>query len=406
MSTAGRIAGSVGRVLRETLLSVAAIGGVICIALTILAFTGGYSLIMFKTGSMSPTIPAGSVALVQRVAASTLSVGDVTTVDRAGELPITHRITSISAGPTAVERVITMKGDANVSPDPAPYTVSQVRIVRGSVPGLAHVIVWFGNPWVLGSITIGAALLVTWAFWPRPRGQDAEDAVEATSAADDGPVADDGPAAPGPATRRERRLSRNAVSCIAIVALVALPTLGSAPPAAAAGLVSITSNGGGTYALDPAIPYNWDLDIDAGAAPDDGHLTVTLRGEGQGMELATVVMACSAEWDASGCPGTESALGTAGAMPLNGGEQLLLQRPTPTTAHLRIAVTGSGLASSTATLILRATAEQTSVEQTIGTATLPATGGTPTALLAAPAAVLIGLGTTLVVRMRRKRTGR
>lgn len=168
MSTFARGARAVGRGLRETLLTLAALGGAICIVLVILAYTGGYSLIMFKTGSMSPTIPAGSVALVQRMPASEIVIGDVTTVDRLGELPITHRVTSVLDGTTAAQRVITMKGDANEAEDPAPYTVEEVRIVRGSVPHLANVIVWFGNPLVLGGITIGASLLVVWAFWPRP----------------------------------------------------------------------------------------------------------------------------------------------------------------------------------------------------------------------------------------------
>lgn len=62
-----RILRVVGQAIREAPLSIAALGGAVCIVLTVLAFTGGYSLIMFKTGSMSPTIPAGSVALVREI---------------------------------------------------------------------------------------------------------------------------------------------------------------------------------------------------------------------------------------------------------------------------------------------------------------------------------------------------
>ncbi|WP_417505938.1 signal peptidase I, partial [Microbacterium sp.] len=153
--------------MREVLLTLAAIGGVICIVLVIMAFTGGYSLIMFKTGSMAPTIPAGSVALVQKIPASDIAVGDVVTVDRDAALPITHRVTGVEPADAGDMRTLTMKGDANDVEDPAPYIVSDVRIVRGSVPALANVIVWFGSPWVLGGVTLGASLLVVWAFWPR-----------------------------------------------------------------------------------------------------------------------------------------------------------------------------------------------------------------------------------------------
>lgn len=127
------------------------------------------SLIMFKTGSMAPTIPAGSVALVREIPASQIEVGEIVTVDREGKMPVTHRVMSVEgSGDT---RTITMKGDANELEDPLPYTVSKVRIVLASVPELANVIVWFSRPVVLGGITIASAALVTWAFWPRAEGK-------------------------------------------------------------------------------------------------------------------------------------------------------------------------------------------------------------------------------------------
>lgn len=166
---AGRRRGRIGRVLGDVLLWLAALGGVVCITLVILAYTAGITLIMFKTGSMSPTIPAGSVAVVQKIDATEFNVGDVITIDRPGDLPVTHRVTSISDGSTVDERVITMKGDANDAEDPAPYTVTSGRIVLFSIPGLANVIVGLGDPFVLGGITLAAAGLVVWAFWPREK---------------------------------------------------------------------------------------------------------------------------------------------------------------------------------------------------------------------------------------------
>lgn len=156
-----------GRVAADALLWIAAVAGVICIVLVVLAFTAQITLIMFRTGSMSPTIPAGSVAVVQRVPASDIGVGDVVTVDRAGELPVTHRVTTIQPGATEQERIITMRGDANASDDPFPYTVTSVRNVLFSVPGIATVVAGMGNPLVLGGLTLAATTLVVWAFWPR-----------------------------------------------------------------------------------------------------------------------------------------------------------------------------------------------------------------------------------------------
>ena len=170
-SSGARRGRGLGRVIADSLLWIAAVGGVLCIALVVLALTANITLIMFRTGSMSPTIPAGSVAVVQRVPASEIAVGDVVTVDREPELPVTHRVTSVQTGETDATRVITMRGDANEQDDPFPYTVESVRIVRFAIPGIAHAIAAFGDPIVLGGLTIAAALLVGWAFWPRDTGE-------------------------------------------------------------------------------------------------------------------------------------------------------------------------------------------------------------------------------------------
>ena len=167
MSNEAAPARRIGSVLGNGLLTALAIGGVICIVLVGLAFFFNVTLMMFKTGSMSPTIPAGSVALVREIPASEIQIGDVVTVARPNALPVTHRVTSVSPGPGSDERTITMRGDANAADDPAPYTVATVRIVMGSLPGLASVIVSFSNPMVLGVISLAVAGLVTWSFWPR-----------------------------------------------------------------------------------------------------------------------------------------------------------------------------------------------------------------------------------------------
>lgn len=151
----------------EGLLWAASLAGLIAIILVICAHLFSVSLILFRTGSMDPTIPQGSAAVVREVPAAEVNVGDVVTVERPGQLPVTHRVTSVSPGERPAERVITMQGDANDSEDPYPYTVTEVREVMWSVPGLAHPLHRMRDPWVMGAITVSAALLVGWAFWPR-----------------------------------------------------------------------------------------------------------------------------------------------------------------------------------------------------------------------------------------------
>jgi signal peptidase len=156
---------SIQSMLGNILLTIAALGGLICIVLVVLSFAFNITLIMFKTGSMSPTIPQGSLAVVQQIPASKITVGDVVTVDRGGALPVTHRVTSIEGGGSGA-RVITMRGDANTAEDAAPYTVEKVRLVLFSVPGLAYAVAAMSSPIALGIVSFLAAALVTWAFWP------------------------------------------------------------------------------------------------------------------------------------------------------------------------------------------------------------------------------------------------
>ncbi|WP_232719132.1 signal peptidase I [Gordonia metallireducens] len=168
---------SLGSRLVDWALNILAVFGVLCIALTVLAFVGNYTIIMFKTGSMDPTIPQGSIAVVHEIPATEVKVGDIITVDRGvGLKPITHRaiaVQQLGGG----EALIEMQGDANPNPDPEPYRVSQVRKVVWHAPGLAKQIVWLSNPYVLGAITLGAALLVLWAFWPKSATGRREDEI-------------------------------------------------------------------------------------------------------------------------------------------------------------------------------------------------------------------------------------
>ena len=172
-----------GQNLIDVLLWFIGILGLLSLVAAIIAHIWGLSIILFSTGSMSPTIPAGSAALVQRIAASEVKVGDVVTVERKDALPITHRVTSVRPSDSVPGGyVITMKGDANLTEDVAPYQVSEVRRVLYSVPGVAQTIARLRSPYVIGGLTVVAAMLVTWAFWPRrPSGptraaEDAEDA--------------------------------------------------------------------------------------------------------------------------------------------------------------------------------------------------------------------------------------
>lgn len=168
----GRAPGRVRRVLAwlgEALLTLLAVFGVVCVVAVIAAYFFGINIMLFKTGSMSPEIPAGSVALVRTIPAAEAEVGDVVTVDRPGQLPVTHRVVSNEPDPANPPegRIIEMKGDANNQPDPFPYHVNEVKLLFWSQPGWGHVVARLADPRILAVVTVVVAGLVTWAFWPR-----------------------------------------------------------------------------------------------------------------------------------------------------------------------------------------------------------------------------------------------
>ena len=277
-------------VLGDVMLWVASIAGAICIVVVILALGFHISLIMFKTGSMTPTIPTGSLAIVHEIPAADIHVGDVVTVDRPGLLPVTHRVTSVEG--SGASRTITLRGDANPSDDIAPYVVQSVRIVWWSIPGWARIVVWFSNPFVLGGLTLGATALVTWAFWPRDpdRGRRR-------------------------APRRARRRRGVTAAAGGSVLAIALALTAVTPPQAAraADVETVISSSDLTLTTigDPVLmssmtafsPVPWQVGVQA-HPPDAGvvHIGVAADGTPPAVgEFTLEVQACPTRWVAGAC---------------------------------------------------------------------------------------------------------
>lgn len=296
-------------VVGEVLLTLAAIGGVVCIALVALAAFFDITLIMFKTGSMTPTIPAGSLAVVREVPASEVGVGDVVTVDRPGELPVTHRIVSYEAG-VGDTATFVMRGDANNVDDPEPYTVDHVREVMFSVPQLAYVVAGASQAPVLGGVTIAAAALVTWAFWPR----------------------DPGTPSSRSGGRRARKGGRHAAAAIAVLVLAAPLTAPDAVQAASSAaassaaaddvtdephvqvtrgrILTLTSIGDrdAMMSLDEIPSAPWQVGVSA-APPEPGLVEVSVSADGSLLSagddgLWVTVDVCAERWTDEGCPGS------------------------------------------------------------------------------------------------------
>lgn len=158
--------------LKDLVFGGAALMGVVTVVWLLGSWLFGWSLVVLTTGSMAPTMPAGSAAVTVPVAASDVAVGDVLTLPQEGRaLPVTHRVVAMEEMPGSPEtRVIEMRGDDNAVNDPEPYIVDQAQRTLFAVPHLGKVVTLLAAPAAMGTVTILAAGLVVWALWPRQDG--------------------------------------------------------------------------------------------------------------------------------------------------------------------------------------------------------------------------------------------
>lgn len=252
--------------------------GLISLLAALAAHFFGFTIVLFSTGSMTPTIPAGSAALVRLVPAATLAVGDITTIERTAPLlPITHRITSVKTVEGQPEtRIVTMRGDANKDEDPEPYTITQARIVIGSVPGIANMFKDLRNPLLMGGLTLLAGGLVMWAFWPRA--------------------------------------ARNATMVAAAAVVAASPVLGATDAQAAQSerqivgqhmVLTVISDEEAMSSMLPGLPVFWQVGVNT-IADEEGAVHVGLSllpGMVEADALSVDVQACPERWQGDTCAG-------------------------------------------------------------------------------------------------------
>ena len=106
-----------GKILGWIVMVVAAL-----VVLGLLAVTVGprflpYQALIVRSGSMSPTIPTGSIVFYKKVNAADVTVGDIIVFNKPGVAneKVTHRVYKIGNGPTG--KYFITKGDANGEPD-------------------------------------------------------------------------------------------------------------------------------------------------------------------------------------------------------------------------------------------------------------------------------------------------
>lgn len=146
------------RWIREAALWLGAVVGALTFVVAIAVVGFGYSLLVFRSGSMEPAISTGALALATSVDAADIRVGDVVSVRAASGTRVTHRVVDVQLDGQVAK--LTLKGDANRSADDETYPVTSTPRVVMSVPGLGYAAAQlFSPPGLLAAGAIGAGLL-------------------------------------------------------------------------------------------------------------------------------------------------------------------------------------------------------------------------------------------------------
>lgn len=163
--------------VREVLLSLGALAGLVSIIIFIAGLAFGITPLIFRSGSMSPTIDTGALAFARTVPASEVLVGDIVSVSDSQGTRITHRVESIDQQGNNLA-VAQLRGDANPIADPDPYVITEADRVFFSINRLGYVAVWLSGPsgLVLGAIAVGGLLYI--AFRPRKRPDEGEPSLD------------------------------------------------------------------------------------------------------------------------------------------------------------------------------------------------------------------------------------
>ena len=153
----------------EIALTLGAVFGVAVAGTTVVAARSGMQPLVVRSGSMEPTIETGSMILVKRIDAPAIKVGDVVAVERPDHSRVTHRVVAVQHRGAAAE--LTLKGDANEDPDPAPVTVRHAYRRAWQVPMMGRALAWLASAqggFLMGCVT---TVFVTRALGRRSRSQ-------------------------------------------------------------------------------------------------------------------------------------------------------------------------------------------------------------------------------------------
>jgi signal peptidase I len=158
--------GLVGKILGWLAMIVAGLVVVGLVSITIGPRFLPYQALIVRSGSMSPTIPTGSIVFYTKIPAGKVKVGDVIVFSKPGDPSekVTHRVYKI--GQSATGPYFITKGDANASPDDWRIPAAGTGwLARAHLPSVGYALVWMQSTiarlllLVIPAILLGAITL-------------------------------------------------------------------------------------------------------------------------------------------------------------------------------------------------------------------------------------------------------
>ncbi|HEY9267185.1 MAG TPA: signal peptidase I, partial [Mycobacterium sp.] len=141
----------------DVALWLGALIGACCLILTLAGLVFGVHPLIFRSGSMSPTINAGSLGIAREVPAAKITGGDIISVPAQGSR-VTHRVVSIRIVDGEAE--LRLKGDANQQPDDETYRVEAADRLWFAIPGVGFAVAWLSRPPGVFVLALYAAVMI------------------------------------------------------------------------------------------------------------------------------------------------------------------------------------------------------------------------------------------------------
>lgn len=148
------------RAVREVVLTVGAVLGVLCLVSGAAAVAFDIKPVVFQSGSMSPAVDTGALGISRTVPASELEVGDIVTVRTGTGVRVTHRIKDIRL--SGEKATLVLKGDANNVADDKVYVVTSAPRLMFDIPKAGYVVSFISGPIGIfaGGLLVGMVLLI------------------------------------------------------------------------------------------------------------------------------------------------------------------------------------------------------------------------------------------------------